>query len=1617
MYHSTSYVRHPIGIVINNKNIHNVKHGMLICELDSEAKMLHVFQFPFAATPLFIDVNLADMANVKFHLQNLGDSQIEVGRVVIHFHGRRENYAHNGANLIANVIELSFAPEKGASQTPSSTELWEDAKILLEDLKDILSAQSSSRPNISAKSTRTSKKQVVEDTQEYTGSTHSSQRTSKSREVLPVGGSSPSRPVGQQPAVVTLNNNSKGTKGATKEPEQSKAVTQTKANGGAASASSSTKKQATEQKASTTNPQSVTSEAAFSRSTKAKASSASSIPPPTKKTPASTKPASKIMEQDDESTQEEMTEAPLPPAEPAAPRKKRDQLRDADGELAQVTTPAATSATTQSKKVKSTKGDNVSPPKRKPVQYSRSPTKLVVPKPKQNTKAKQPAKTQAVVGNDDDEDVSEPDGDNPSTSKAAKATKQPVNKKTTARAAATNKNSGKLSSTLAKTESRQKAAPNEDVEDEVEPTVTRDVFDVPVDDEEEEEESKPKTGNKRTSKTTAKKGKAASTAKAVKTGSKSSKKASVPKKGQVVEQPRRKFSRLSGSTRKRYNDDITGEQEDEGANDSSDDHATDDEQDLPPPSSEGRAVAAPREDTRQSLTKKARDEEADEPTHDAAYDKSDDNGVPTGRGPSRQKILGNGKPPQQSAPAPKLAHRTAHTPRPEPRSAVARMTETDADLLPADSTKPQLVTFTASGPANQGIRSVSREQPRKMSTREQNAIHGEADEDLDVDGFRSLADEVIDHVAPVLEHDDHSAGIDVTVRNIEQNTRLSDVPTHAKMNDVKLLAAHGEETAPDMFTETQVPGSPEQEESPSRVATQSETAQAQESMATDKIEDSIGNMMPYLSIPQELAAPASRHGDINDNSSASTKSKEPSHYWKTESAQNFIHMNLPADIVSTVTEHMTAGLSAGVVNKETLDEIEGHSLVMNNTAPAGTIDPRMLSQHTVQSLPPATENLHLAVRTETEVSPGHIRVTEHELEIQREVKRPASDTLQAEHIKRTRVVEVQDNDEDESSDNSNAHQLRAQDEMDNERHEIEQVPRQKVQPAAQHGSQYGIQYEAQHETEHEDSLSLLVEPNQENQSSPLSEAQPSSQELDEERVEEDIDELDESEVQYVSPILSQSKTVTANGRILPRDDRVIRKPSLQPPPSRQAGFGPGKSSLKDDSQKGVHMEKKSVRIDVFDGAPVSQRVQQGAQTAPQSRNTTTSAPIVAQQQFARTRAPVESSVRAKDFPPPIESGQRTVAHPIPRAKFGASAHEEPRPQQKLDHRQPAVVSQRVPRLPQPALQLKKQSAVLQSVGRQQPAQCGAKHQAPVHENVQNLLNPVQPAVRPQPIMLTATTATRPEPGVVPKAPAFVKHPMLPPIMPREADDVFRPQEVKPLSKFQQSLQQSILPPVEPSLPAIRSTGIINWDDSKDADKGQSTRTSSDPRSIDKPSAEQVCSSSDPASAEFINPNDATLDEEDDNNDEDMEYSSDSSDDDDSDNDSTTLIEDTLSPPTIPAHELSLLNSLTAITQTYTAHIFTQEKRTIDLLIAYERGGLDLVIQFGDCRQEEVAVAEEEIKQVKKETSEALGRILQDLVAEQGEVKGLKEEVKAMEKRMQEGMKRESEALKELFALC
>lgn len=1508
--------------------------------------MLHVFQFPFATMPLFIDIKLEDMAKVNFSLQNMKDSRIEIARVILHFHTKMKNFAHNGAGSIADVVELSFGP--GDPHTPSSTELWEEAKNLLEDLKDVLKNN-----------------KWVGETQEYGGSIHSSQRASKSREVLPVSGSSPSRPVGQQPAVVTMQNNSKRSQNVSKKPKESKAVAQTETNSGAVSANSITRKQASKQKASTSNSTSTSSEAAPSRSAKAKASSASGIPPPAGTTLQSTKPAPKVVEQDDESTQEEVTAAPLPPPEPAAPKKKRDQLRDTDGQLPSVTTPLAISATNKSRKVRSTKGDNVSPTKGRLKQYSRSPTKLAASKPKQSTTAKQLAKTPALV--------------TPAT----------------------------------------KAAMNENVEDQEEATVIPDVFDVPDDEEEEPKpKPKPKTAKKGANKTNSTKGKATSTAKGAKVAPKSNKKVAASKKTQVTEQPRRRSSRTSGQAPTRYNDEAASEQEDEGVGDNPDDQATDDEQDGSPTTSKGRAAAGSRKDTRQSMIKTARDKDADELMQDAADDREDDVTVVTDKGRGRQKASSNVKPAQPVAPASNLARRTAHTPRPEPRSAVAKMTETNADLLPADSNKPQLVTFTANGPANQGMRSASREHPGKVSTREQAAIHGEADEadnDLDMDGFRPLADEVVDDVAPVLERDDPASGIDVTLRQIEQDTRLPDVLTHANMNDTT-------EIAPDMFTETQVPASPNREGSPSGATTQAETAQ--DSSSTTKIEDSIGNNMPYLSIPQNLAAPPIRDGNMTRHSNSSMESnQQPSYYWKSESAQKFIRMNLPADTVSTVTEHLTAGLSPGVVHEETLDDVEGHSLVTNNTAPAGTVDPRMLSQHTMQSMPTATQNLHLAVRTETEVSPGHIRVTEHELDIQREVKRPASDMLQADHIKRARVVEVQDDDEDESQGSPEAPQPQPQVDLDNEQHEIEQMIQQEIQPAAQHGNRHGTQYQDQQELEH-DGLSLPGEPNQEAQSSPLSEAQFSSQEVEEEGAEEDIDEPDKPEVQYVSPILSQSKTVTATGSPLPRDDRVPYKPSLQPPPSRQAVSGPGKSAMKDDSQRSAQTEKKSVRIDEYAGAPMPQQVQQSL-PAPKPRNTTASVVVVAQQQLASLRAPDETSVLAKAFVPPIESKRPAAALPIAGhrksnsnpAAFGAPMYEEQRRPQTLDHKKSTVDTRKDQRLPQSTLEPKKQSANTQNVGWQHLVQSSAKHQAPIQETVQHLPNPGQSAGRSQPTVLAATTAARAEPAVSRPAPQTVQHPMLPPILPLEADDVFRPQEVKPLSKFQQSLLKSTLPVAVSPLPATKPTGMINWDDHQDAEKGRSAHNSSGPRSINDHSAEHVPSSSDPASMDSNNLNNTDLNEDHDDNDEEMDYSSDSSDDDDSENDSTTLIEDTIPLPTVPAYELDLLNSLTAITDTYTAHIFGQEKRTIELLVAYERGGLDMVTQFGTCRQEEVATAEQEIKQVKKETSEELERVVQELKKKQGEANDLRKEMREMEKRMQGGMKRESEALKELFALC
>jgi len=226
------------------------------------------------------------------------------------------------------------------------------------------------------------------------------------------------------------------------------------------------------------------------------------------------------------------------------------------------------------------------------------------------------------------------------------------------------------------------------------------------------------------------------------------------------------------------------------------------------------------------------------------------------------------------------------------------------------------------------------------------------------------------------------------------------------------------------------------------------------------------------------------------------------------------------------------------------------------------------------------------------------------------------------------------------------------------------------------------------------------------------------------------------------------------------------------------------------------------------------------------------------------------------------------------------------------------------------------------------------------------------------------------------------------------------------------------PVVRSQPPPSTQTGVIDWADNNDADGGKAIHTSSSSHTPRDHFAEQDAKRSDPASTDSGASDKASFEENDDeeNSDRDMGYSSSSSDDE-SDDDSTTLVEDTTSLPILPAHERDLLSSLTTITQSYSDHVFAQNKRTINLLVAYERGGLELVTRFGTCRQDEVVAAENAVQQVKKETGEALGRILQEVLSEQEQVNELRKALEENGRTMEKKMKKESEMLGNLFALC
>lgn len=180
---------HLIGIVIDSTNYHNEKSVMLICDLDVDNKMLHVFQFPFAATPLFLDINLADMSKVEFQVDNIKDSKAEIGRLVLYFGRRMENYTHNGARASAEVVELCFGPASNESESLAASDLWEAPKSLMEDIKNsrprASNQQSSAKEEfIIMSQKRVGKRLEVQETQEHPRSDHSSQRTSRSQSTL-----------------------------------------------------------------------------------------------------------------------------------------------------------------------------------------------------------------------------------------------------------------------------------------------------------------------------------------------------------------------------------------------------------------------------------------------------------------------------------------------------------------------------------------------------------------------------------------------------------------------------------------------------------------------------------------------------------------------------------------------------------------------------------------------------------------------------------------------------------------------------------------------------------------------------------------------------------------------------------------------------------------------------------------------------------------------------------------------------------------------------------------------------------------------------------------------------------------------------------------------------------------------------------------------------------------------------------------------------------------------------------------------------------------------------------------------------------------------------------------
>jgi hypothetical protein len=208
-------------------------------------------------------------------------------------------------------------------------------------------------------------------------------------------------------------------------------------------------------------------------------------------------------------------------------------------------------------------------------------------------------------------------------------------------------------------------------------------------------------------------------------------------------------------------------------------------------------------------------------------------------------------------------------------------------------------------------------------------------------------------------------------------------------------------------------------------------------------------------------------------------------------------------------------------------------------------------------------------------------------------------------------------------------------------------------------------------------------------------------------------------------------------------------------------------------------------------------------------------------------------------------------------------------------------------------------------------------------------------------------------------------------------------KLKPVSSFQSKLHEAGIVEV-----AATCKNIINWDngDTTRIDNEVIMQDASSPASHQRTnkSVNTKTTISSSGSRRNGSPDSVHNPDDDDAEEEELPYDSGSSSPPDSDTSmSETLINDD-NESSIPPHRRDLLDALHDITATYSNTIFSSADRAVDLLVQYEKAGLNLITQLETCRHEEAAAAEAALEEKRLVLSRELGRI-ERVLEEEGEM--------------------------------